>query len=333
MDRCFFLRVLISLSFQGKINIYFSLEKDMKGTLEELLRQKDRIEAQIAELSAEKSKIVIVLDEAERERLHQEDLQRIRGFRLFDDDFMNVCFDGYIEGTELLLKIILNKPDIRVKRVTTQKIMKNLLGRDIWLDIEAVDSQGKIYNIEIQRADKGAGYKRARYHSSILDAHALRPKDNFNDLPESYVIFITENDVIGNGEPLYLIERRIVNIDKPFDDGSHIIYVNGAEKDTATELGKLMHDFSCTSADDMYYRELADKVRYFKEDEKGLNTMCKVIEDMRKETAKKAEEQTTVLYIQKVMTKMKLTLEQAMDFLDIPQAERASYANLVQEKL
>lgn len=224
----------------------------MRSILEELLRQKEEIENQIAELSAKESKIVIVLDEVERERQHQDDLQRIRGFRLFDDDFMIVCFDGYIEGTELLLKIILNKPDIRVKRVTTQKVMKNLLGRDIWLDIEAVDSQGKIYNIEIQRTDKGAGFKRARYHSSIMDAHSLQPKDKFNDLPETYVIFITENDVIGRGKPLYIIERRIVNIDEPFEDGAHIIYVNGAERNATTELGKLMHDFSCTRADDMY---------------------------------------------------------------------------------
>ena len=73
------------------------------------------------------------MDSAERERLHQEDLQRIRGFRLIDDDFMNACFDGNIEGTELLLRIILDKPDITVKSVRTQKVMKNLLGRDIWL--------------------------------------------------------------------------------------------------------------------------------------------------------------------------------------------------------
>ncbi|MBQ4512354.1 MAG: hypothetical protein II969_05135 [Anaerolineaceae bacterium] len=135
----------------------------MRVTLEELLQQKEEFENQIAELTEEKSKIVMVLDKAERQRQHQEDPQRIRGFRLFDDDFMNVCFDGYIKDTELLLKIRLNKPDICVKRVTTQKVMKNLLGCDIWLDIEAVDSQGKVYNFEIQRADKGAGFKRARY--------------------------------------------------------------------------------------------------------------------------------------------------------------------------
>lgn len=76
----------------------------------------------------------------DREQQHQEDLQRIRGFRLIDDDFMNACLDDNIEGTELILRIILNKSDLTVKSVKTQKIMKNLLGRDIWLDVDAVDS-------------------------------------------------------------------------------------------------------------------------------------------------------------------------------------------------
>ena len=135
----------------------------------------------------------------------------------------------------------------------------------------------------MQRADKGADRKRARYHSSILDAHLLRPNDDFSNLPETYVIFITENDVIGKEQPIYTIERRITNTDEPFNDGEHIIYVNGANKDSATELGKLMHDFFCTDPDDMHFKQLADKVRYFKEDEKGVAAMCKVMEDMRNE--------------------------------------------------
>ena len=96
-------------------------------------------------------------------------------------------------------------------------------------------------------------------------------------------------------------------------------------KDTLVELLRqkeiMMHDFSCTSADDMYYRELADKVRYFKEDEKEMNAMCKVIEDMRNETARKAEEQTTVFHIKNMMNNLKFTLDQAMNALGIPQAE------------
>ena len=224
------------------------------------------------------------LTEDEKEKQHQEDLQRLKGLRLIDDDFMNACFDGYTDGVQLLLRIILDKPDIRVKSVKTQRRMKNLLGRDICLDIDADDETGKEYNVEVQRADKGADRKRARYHSSILDAHLLQPGDDFTGLPETFVIFITENDVIGKGKPLYRIERRIEETNDLFDDGEHIIYVNGADKDASTALGKLMHDFFCTDPDDMHYKELADKVRYFKEDEKGVAAMCKVMEDMRKES-------------------------------------------------
>ena len=54
------------------------------------------------------------------EQQHQEDLQRIRGFRLIDDDFMNACFDNNIEDTEFILRIILNRDDISVKSVKTQ---------------------------------------------------------------------------------------------------------------------------------------------------------------------------------------------------------------------
>ena len=241
----------------------------MTTTLEELKHQRDELDDRIAELEADVAGIVIPMDDEEREKQHQEDLQRIRGFRLIDDDFMNACFDGYIEGTELLLRIILNKQDIHVKKVTTQRRMKNLTGRDICLDIDAADDTGKEYNVEVQRADKGADRKRARYHSSILDAHLLRPGDDFSDLPETFVIFITESDVIGDGLPIYTIERQITNSGKAFDDGEHIIYVNGADKNGSTELGRLMHDFFCTDADEMHFKELADKVRYFKEDEKG----------------------------------------------------------------
>ena len=283
-------------------------------TVDEIKAKIAELEAELAKAEAAESKTVINLNDAEKEKQHQEDLQRIRGFRLIDDDFMNACFDGYIEGTELLLRIILNKQDIHVKRVTTQKVMKNLLGRDIWLDIDADDDSGKEYDIEVQRADKGADRKRARYHSSILDAHLLQPTEDFSQLPETFVIFITENDVIGKGKPLYRIERKIEETDEHFNDGEHIIYVNGADKDASTELGKLMHDFFCTNADDMHYKELADKVRYFKEDEKGVAVMCKVMEDMRNETAKKAAEQTKIEMAINMIKDGKLSLEQIAQY-------------------
>ena len=136
--------------------------------------------------------------------------------------------------------------------------------------------------VEIQRSDYGAGVKRARYNSSQIDANVTEPGEQYEALKESYVIFITENDVLGKGLPIYHIERMIAEAGDPFGDEEHIVYVNSQIKDE-TSLGKLMHDFACTEAKDMYYPVLADRFRYFKEDEKGVAVMCKTMEDMRNE--------------------------------------------------
>ena len=219
------------------------------------------------------------------EQRHKEDLQRLRGFRLLDDDFMTKCFDGNPESIELVLQIVLDKPDLKAIDVRTQVFVENLLNRSVRLDVLATDSTGKKYNIEVQRADKGAGKKRARYNSSMLDTNVLKKGEEFDKLPETFVIFITENDVIGRGLPLYRIERCILETDELFDDGSHILYVNGSYRDD-TPLGKLMHDFSCTQPSDMNYGILAERARYFKESKEGVAIMCKAMEDMRNQTLK-----------------------------------------------
>jgi len=120
-------------------------------------------------------------------------------------------------------------------------------------------------------------------------------------LRDNYVIFITENDVIGKSKPLYRIERRIEETGELFNDGEHIIYVNGADRDGSTELGKLMHDFFCTDPDDMNYQQLAKKARYFKENEEGRAAMCKVLEDMRNEAATAAAELKSIEIAQRML--------------------------------
>ena len=87
-------------------------------------------------------------------------------------------------------------------------------------------------------------------------------------MAETYVIFITERDVLKAELPIYHINRVLEETGVSFDDGAHIIYVNSQIKNE-TALGKLMYDFSCTNASNMNYPILAERVRYFKEDEKG----------------------------------------------------------------
>ncbi len=226
------------------------------------------------------------------EQIHQEDLERLKSLRYMDDDFMTVCLADNFEGVELILQIILGKRNIKIKSVRTQETLKNLQGRSATLDVHAVDSDNREFDVEIQRKDAGAGAKRARHNSSLLDAHILKAGDDTEDIPDSYVIFITENDVMKGNQPIYPVERYVAIGENKvlFGDGSHILYVNGKYRGD-DEVGKLMHDFSCTNPDDMNYEALAKKARYFKQDEKGVAAMCKIMEDMRKEAAQKAAQE------------------------------------------
>lgn len=226
-------------------------------------------------------------DPLDPERQHARDLERIQNFRLIDDDFMSVVFED-IPSVELLLRVILERDDLTAKSVKCQNWIQNLQGRSVRLDIYAKDTSGATHNVEIQRADAGAGALRARYHSSILDANITEPGDRYENLGETYVVFITENDVIGEGLPIYHIHRTIDETGARFNDRTHIIYVNAQIRDNTTALGKLMHDFWCTSHEDMHYDVLADRVRYFKTEEEGRINMCEALEQMRNEVAEAA---------------------------------------------
>lgn len=161
--------------------------------------------------------------------------------------------------------------------VITQKSEKSIEYRSVIFDILATDRDGNQYDIEIQKSDSGASFRRARYYSSVLDTNLVRKGCKVDTIPDAYTIFITENDVIGKNQSVYEINRymQIGGNLEPFEDGEHIVYVNGSIQDD-TPVGRLMHDFTCTDPNQMYYQPLADRVRYFKEHKEGVKAMCEI---------------------------------------------------------
>ena len=133
------------------------------------------------------------MDYAQRKEEYR---QKIKSFRLIDDTFMRKVFSDNLEGSTLLVQIILGRPDLKVTDVRTQEDIKNLEGRSVILDMLAKDAAGRLYNIEVQRKDEDAGVKRASLHSSLLMSHVCEPGCQPIDYPEIYIIFITENDVL-----------------------------------------------------------------------------------------------------------------------------------------
>ncbi len=252
---------------------------------------------------------------------------------LFDDDLMSKVFDGNTEATELLLRIILERDDVKVLRVKGQVDMKSPYpgGRSIRIDIHAVDSKGVEFDVEVQRNEEGSHVRRARFNGSMMDSRMLKKKQEFKELKDAYVIFICQHDKFGKNKPIYHVDKVVRETGKPYDDGAYIIYVNGLYKGK-NAFGKLAHDFNCKNADEIYYEPLAEGVRHFKETEKGREAMCESFSRLANKVGDQRVEQAKVDMVKELMNNMKLNLEQALTALGIKGKERAIIAKQLQPK-
>ena len=187
---------------------------------------------------------------------------------LLDDLFMGLVFEDR-RCIELVLRIILGIDDLCVEENQVKHTMANLVGRSAQIDVLAVEGRGRRYDIEVQRDPRGAIPRRARYYGALLDAEALEKNHFFDELPEAYVIFITESDALEGGEKIYHIERTVMETRKAFGDGLHVIYVNCACPDDGTPLGDLAHDFRCADPARMRYNVLKRKTSVLKDGEKA----------------------------------------------------------------
>ena len=211
----------------------------------------------------------------------------IKNFTLMSDIFMRNVFKQR-ECLEYVLQVIMEKQDLKVIDQIIQKDYKNLQGRSAIMDCVARDSEGKQFDVEIQQDNEGASPKRARYHSGLMDMNTLNPGQDFDELPESYVIFITRDDILEYGFPIYHIDRHIKEADDSFQDEAHIIYVN-SRKQEDTELGRLMHDLHCKNADEMHSPVLAKRVHELKDTQKGVELMCHEMEKIYSEGMESGE--------------------------------------------
>ena len=252
----------------------------------------------------------------------------IKNFTLMSDIFMRNVFKKR-ECLEYVLQVIMEKQDLHVIDQIIQKDYKNLQGRSAVMDCVARDSTGKQFDVEIQQDNEGASPKRARYHSGLMDMNTLNPGQDFEELPESYVIFITRDDILGYGLPIYHIDRQIKELNEAFQDEAHIIYVN-SRKQNDTELGKLMHDLHCKKADEMHSPILAKRVYELKETQKGVELMCHEMEKIYSEGMEsgekrgelKAKKETALsmaeegMNIQKIASLVKVSEKDAQKWID-----------------
>ena len=268
-------------------------------------------------------------------RFSKEVVEIVSGLTLFDDDLMSRVFDNNIEATELVLRIIFGRP-IKVVKAKGQEEIRSFSvdGRTVRLDIMAVDSDGKKIDIEVQTGEKGSDIKRARYHSSLLDSGMLKKGQDFSEIRDSYVIFIYKHDKFQEGLPVYHLSRFVEETGKKVNDGSNIIYVNGTYAGN-DDLGKLLADFQQPDASKINFKELADGVRYFKE-EGGWENMCEAVEKYAEKKSEIAEKRGTLNgktdLIIGIMAENNLSLDEALNLSGVKGEERSLITEEVKKR-
>ncbi len=254
---------------------------------------------------------------------------------LMDDIFMDFCLNNNIPCVQAMIECLIPDKNLTVKEVHTQQKFQTL-GRSIIIDVLAIDSEGRLYNIEIQRDKRGATMKRVRLHGAIIDVNSIEKGMKFDQLPECYIIFITEHDTFGFGDVLYSIHKTIDGKNIRVDDGQHILFLNCSAKDDGSKAWKLAHDMMCADPEEIFIPEIAKTVKDNKDseviqEEKGEQAMDKFSQYLRERfkedfdyAEERGEKRTAVKFIKNFRDKAKMTLEQIAAIMEIPLDEAKS---------
>lgn len=245
--------------------------------------------------------------------LTAQNLKALEKMNLFSDALMTTFFADDNEAAQLLLDGIIDNEQLLVTKVKTQSNLSNLKGHAARLDILARDNHGNIYNVEIQCAAKGASPRRARYYNGIIDMHNLPKGTDYDQLPDTYIIFIVEHDHFRRALPIYHFKRIMEDENIQLNDGTHIIYVN-AKIVPEGKLGDIMHDFYCTNANDMRVPYFAQRMQFFKEEREGQIIMCEIIDELRKDAVYDEKIETA----KRMLRKGKCSYDEIAEYADIP---------------
>lgn len=242
----------------------------------------------------------------------EEVLQIIKNLRLIDDVLFEKLMEDY-EACEELLQVILENPHLKVKSETlvAQKSLRNLAKRSVRLDAYIEGVEDKVYNIEIQRSDNCNHVKRVRYNASTITVNKSEPGDEFEQVQDVIVVYISEFDMFGAGKTIYHVENVIRETGEVVKDGLMSVYVN-TEVEDDTLIGELMQCFLKTDFEDDKFPNISRRMKELKHGEED-EIMCKSVEEYAERKAKEAAEKVAKEANEKAIEEKKATVNNLYD--------------------
>jgi len=142
---------------------------------------------------------------------------------------------------ELLSMVLKNKIGTIVRVFTQKSIATQIASKGVRLDLMIEDDTGKLYDIEMQATDQKNLAKRMRYYQCAIDNSSLNKGGDYNDLPDSFIIFFCTFDYLNKRKPIYTIKPACAETQQDFADGTVKIIVNSVAAEHAeTDLKEFL---------------------------------------------------------------------------------------------
>ena len=249
-------------------------------------------------------------DEERRHRLEVESI--VAQLRAIDDImFRKLCEN--IAFVEEILRVILEDDKITVVEVIPQDSIQNLRGRSVVLDAYCKLGNGSYCNVEVQRSDSDDHFRRVRYHAACITANVVDPGEQFEQVDDLVVVYISEFDPFDEGRTVYHVRNMVEETGRAVLDGLREIYVNTKYND-GSEIAELMQCFLEPVVTNPKFPALAKELQAEKGNVKGDESMCQLVEEYAQKRAKEyGEKQKAEGFLEALIS---LVNEQLLDPVD-----------------
>ena len=221
--------------------------------------------------------------------------------------------------------------------------------KGIRLDVFVKTPDGKkMYDIEIQTSNNDNLAKRMRYYQGLIDNDSLEKGNHYWQLGTSYIIFVCTFDYFKRGNHFYSFRERCdQDHDLLMGDETVKIFLNakGKKNDVSKDLLDFLNYINGKKSENPLVVALDEEVQKVKRNKEWRNQFMRyeehiaaeahlraleMAQEMAEEKAKKTKLQNTVANLKSIIKNAKVSAEQAMDLLDIPQIERSEYKTLLE---
>ncbi len=202
--------------------------------------------------------------------------EKVKDLRPIDDVFFEVLASKPAVCQEML-RTILEDPALIVEDVIPQSSERNIYGRSVRLDALCTLGDGTRVNIEVQRSDNDNHLKRVRFNAASITVKESYTGENFEDLANVIIVYISEFDFLGGGKTIYHVDKVLRETGKVIDDGLQEIFVNTVNDD-GSDIADLMSCFTRKQVNNPKFPVFSASVDELKQSEGGVTVMCKVME-------------------------------------------------------